>query len=168
MVYLPSDVIMNIISFLGGEKYNISVESESTMTKISRQSDARLKKMMIDDVAFLFGKMAQEVICEQHEEIYQKIIQRRYICFTPKRLIFSVLDYKFTIGICISDLVRRRNVFERDFFLDKQKISTYSFFRQKNLCTVRLDEENTFIWSDDFLSELTVSLSNDLCEIFFR
>jgi hypothetical protein len=50
MVYLPVEIIENIISFLGGEKYNIELNNKKTMQLVVTQGNLHLKKMMIKDV----------------------------------------------------------------------------------------------------------------------
>jgi len=49
MVYLPREIIMNIISFLGGAKY-INVSDKKMMKRILSQGNLKLRKMMVKDV----------------------------------------------------------------------------------------------------------------------
>lgn len=73
MVYLPSEVIMNIISFLGGEKYNIKVEKESTISKILKQKNDRIRDIMINDVAKILAQKTHIFMNIKYEENYKKV-----------------------------------------------------------------------------------------------
>lgn len=73
MVNLPSDIIMNIISFLGGEKHNINV-NKMTLNKIIKQKDARLRDMMINDVSSLISSKTDVEVVK-----IMTVLKRRYI-----------------------------------------------------------------------------------------
>jgi len=166
MVYLPSEVIENIFSFLGGEKYLLDTEAESTTTKILRQTDFTLREMMIYDVVTLLAKKIQKFICEQHEENYKKFKgareEQRSVAFESKTLSFFVVlrGKRYTIYIGFSPVTFNP-------FL-QFKIYSYAeprIFDTKILYNVNVEKENTFIYSDEFLTNLSFNVYDDLCEI---
>jgi hypothetical protein len=168
MVYLPSEVIENIISFLGGEKYNIYPEYESTLVRISRQKDQRLKEMMINEVAVLLAEDTQSFICEQHEENYQNFLgarqAQRTVNFQTKYLDFFVIHkkVKYTFNLVFSpSMFNPIFQFKTYLFIEPRVLSTTN----KTLCNLNVEAKNTFIWSKDFLEQLTFVFSDELTEI---
>jgi hypothetical protein len=77
MVFLPSDMIMNIVAFLGGEKYNINTDKK-TLDKITRQTDLRLRNLMINDISTLIATRTYNQVEKEKIVKIITVLKRRY------------------------------------------------------------------------------------------
>jgi len=67
MVYLPSEVIENIFSFLGGEKYNIKLNKKKMMKLVIKRT-LDIRRIMVNDVIkTMTGKMHYHLSKKIHE-----------------------------------------------------------------------------------------------------